>query len=160
MKNRKFFWLVPVCILCVSLLLGLIACGKRGLPVPQDQNQTFALKNVQLALSEQGILTLVATLTGTVKNVDVFTLELEPSTDDVCVGCPFAPRESVVLQPDTRVVTDTGMSYTFSYQVASEAPKFRWRFGVQNVHPGFPHALTPLDTVYRAGGASHVLPIN
>jgi len=157
-KNRKLFWYLPISILCVSLLFGLIACGKRGLPKPQDQDQTFAWKTVQLAVSEQGIVTLVATLTGTVKNVDVFTLELEPIMDDICVECPFAPRESVVLQPDTRVITDTGMSYTFSYQITSEAPKFRWRFGAQNVHPGFPHALTPLDTVYRAGGAKYVLP--
>lgn len=141
------------------LVFSLSACGRRGLPEPQDQQASFALNTVQMALNEQGVFTIVATLTGAVKNVRAFTLELEPIMDNSCVDCPFVPDKRIVLQPDTRITNEDGASYTFSYQTSSSAPLFRWRFGAQNVHSGFPYALTPLETVSRVGAASHILPV-
>lgn len=149
---------LPLWILCIALVFVAFACGKKGPPVPQDQKNTFAWHEAQATLNEQGTFSIVATLTGMAKNVDSFTLELEPIVDEVCVGCPFAPREVVILKPDSAIENGDSVSYNFSYTASSEAPVFRWRLVARNIHTGFPHAITPLKTLYRDGIPAHIVP--
>ena len=150
-------WIVPV--LC--LLLVAAGCGKKGDPVPQDKKNLFVWEKADAAFTKNGCLVVSAQMSGATRNVDGFSIELEPlaaSTDstlpkelqtpqDTCEGCPFTPRDTQELTPQQAVPTDGGTRYAFTYCPTIKAAAYRWRLVARNVFMSFPFALTPIKTV-------------
>ncbi len=148
MKKNSYFK-TAYCVLCAFLTISLLACGKKGLPIPQDSQQNFALESTSISMSEQGMISLLARLSGAYDNAERFILELEPESEETCTDCPFRPLERVELVPAAKKANEKGADYSFSYQVQSGAKKFRWRFIVQNRYKGYPHAVSKPANVYR-----------
>ena len=100
-------WITP--ILCCLLLIAA-GCGKKGDPVPQDKKNLFSWESADAALTGNGCLAISALMKGAARNVDGFSIELEPlaasadstlpkelqTPQDTCEGCPFTPRETHV----------------------------------------------------------------
>ena len=103
-------WITP--ILCCLLLIAA-GCGKKGDPVPQDKKNLFSWESADAALTGNGCLAISALMKGAARNVDGFSIELEPlaasadstlpkelqTPQDTCEGCPFTPRETQELTP-------------------------------------------------------------
>ncbi len=153
--------LLVACLMC--LVLFGAACGKKGEPVPQDRKNMFAWKDEQAHFAANGCLAVTATMTGATRNVEGFSLELEPFTPapaedlppelaaipDSCVGCPFLPRETAKIRPQEIVDGKNSTRYTFTYCPRLAATSYRWRLVARNVFRSFPFALTPVKTVQR-----------
>ena len=70
-------------ILCCLLLIAA-GCGKKGDPIPQDKKNLFEWESADAALTGNGCLAISAFMKGAARNVDGFSIELEPlgaSTD-------------------------------------------------------------------------------
>ena len=151
-------WITP--ILCCLLLIAA-GCGKKGDPVPQDKKNLFSWESADAALTGNGCLAIAALRTGAARNVDGFSIELEPraasadstlpkelqTPQDSCEGCPFTPRETQELTPQQAVPTDSGTRFAFTYCPQTKAAAYRWRLVARNVFMAFPYALTPVKTV-------------
>lgn len=95
-------WITP--ILCCLLLIAA-GCGKKGDPVPQDKKNLFSWESADAALTGNGCLAISALMKGAARNVDGFSIELEPlaasadstlpkelqTPQDTCEGAP-SPR--------------------------------------------------------------------
>ena len=68
-------WITP--ILCCLLLIAA-GCGKKGDPVPQDKKNLFSWESADAALTRNGCLAISALMKGAARNVDGFSIELEP----------------------------------------------------------------------------------
>lgn len=68
-------WITP--ILCCLLLIAA-GCGKKGDPVPQDKKNLFSWESADAALTGNGCLAISALMKGAARNVDGFSIELEP----------------------------------------------------------------------------------
>lgn len=157
MKNS----VIVACLLCLGLLVS--ACGKKGDPMPQDQKNLFAWKSADAYFTQSGCLAVTASMTGATRNVDGFTIELEPlappsdpnlppelaSVPDTCEGCPFTPRETKEVTPGEAIPGDESTRYVFNYCPALKADAYRWRLVARNVFLSFPYALTPIKTVRK-----------
>ena len=151
-------WITP--ILCCLLLIAA-GCGKKGDPVPQDKKNLFSWESADAALTGNGCLAISALMKGAARNVDGFSIELEPlaasadstllkelqTPQDTCEGCPFTPRETQELTPQQAVPTDSGTRFAFTYCPQTKAAAYRWRLVARNVFMAFPYALTPVKTV-------------
>ena len=150
-------WITP--ILCCLLLIAA-GCGKKGDPVPQDKKNLFSWESADAALTGNGCLAISALMKGAARNVDGFSIELEPlaasadstlpkelqTPQDSCEGCPFTPRETQELTPQQAVPTDSGTRFAFTYCPQTKAAAYRWRLVARNVFMAFPYALTPVKT--------------
>lgn len=157
MKARIFF----CCLL--SLLLLVISCGKKSDPQPQDQKNLFTWASEEARLAHNGCLLIVAKMCGAVANVDGISLEIQPlnqsinqstdsnSTDlptelstlpDSCEGCPFIPRETTEIAPQTKTIEDDCVDYAMTYCPSISAEAYRWRLVARNVFRAFPFVLT------------------
>lgn len=151
-------WITP--ILCCLLLIAA-GCGKKGDPVPQDKKNLFSWESADAALTRNGCLAISALMKGAARNVDGFSIELEPlaasadstlpkelqTPQDTCEGCPFTPRETQELTPQQAVPMDSGTRFAFTYCPQTKAAAYRWRLVARNVFMAFPYALTPVKTV-------------
>lgn len=158
--NSNFRFLFPV--FCCLLLL-VPACGKKNDPMPQDQKNVFAWEKATATFASNGCLAITATMTGATRNVDGFSLELEPlavaldanlppelrKEEDTCEGCPFVPRESEELAPQEAIPLENGETrYVFTYCPRTKATALRWRLVARNVFMAFPYALTPVQILH------------
>ncbi len=152
-------------ILLVTLILSLsllgMACGKKGDPVPQDQKNQFSWDASRGALTPNACLVIAAQMRGAVKNVDNFSIELEPlaattdttlppelqSQQDTCEGCPFVPKETAEITPQETTLNNKGARYDFTYCPRSKAAGYRWRLVARSVFRAYPYQLTPIQTV-------------
>ncbi len=151
-------WLFPA--LC-CLLLVTAGCGKKGDPVPQDSKNAFAWESATASLTAKGCLAISATMSGATRNVDSFSIELEPlnaapdstlpkelqTEQDTCEGCPFVPREAHELTPQQAIPGEKTTKFAFAYCPQTKAAGYRWRLVAKNVFMAFPYALTQVSTV-------------
>lgn len=149
------------CLICLTLLGA--ACGKKGEPLPQDQKNLFAWKDEQARFTANGCLAVTASMTGATRNVEGFSLELEPLAPapdedlppelamlpDSCAGCPFLPRETGEITPQEVVAGKNAVQYAFTYCPRIGAQAYRWRLVARNVFRSFPFVLSPVRTVHR-----------
>ena len=145
-------------LLC-ALVLTSAGCGKKGDPVPQDKKNLFSWESADASFTANGCLAISAVMNGATRNVDSFTIELEPlsapanstlpaelqTQQDTCEGCPFAPQETGELSPQR--VTDNEKAFRFTYCPSTKAAAYRWRLVARNVFMSFPYVLSPVKTV-------------
>ena len=127
-------WITP--ILCCLLLIAA-GCGKKGDPVPQDKKNLFSWESADAVLTRNGCLAISALMKGAARNVDGFSIELEP----------LAASADSTLPPQQAVPTDSGTRFAFTYCPQTKAAAYRWRLVARNVFMAFPYALTPVKTV-------------
>lgn len=140
-------------LLCL-LALPLSACGKQGPPIPQDAKNMFAwkaAKATRTTVIQNGepasCLTILADMTGAVNNVEVFLIELEPQTGEICRECPFTPGEAQQIKPIAAQEYQKTVRYTFSYCPVITADAYRLRIVARNVFTAFPYEMTKILTV-------------
>lgn len=156
-SNFRFFFLAYCCLLLLTS-----ACGKKNDPLPQDQKNVFAWEKATAMFTPNGCLAISAIMTGATRNIDGFSLELEPlavaldanlppelrKEEDTCEGCPFVPRESEELTPQEVIPLEKGKTrYAFIYCPQTKTTAFRWRLVARNVFMAFPYALTPVQVL-------------
>ena len=147
MPDKSFVARGMAFLLVLSLVGGLVACGKKGPPVPQDHKSMVSWKKATASMNDEGCLYLDGELEGAFANVSRFVLELEPVDDAMCVDCPFLPREiAVVTSP-----SGTSPTPSFQYCPRTRAEAYRWRLIAHNVYTAFPHALSAVGLVTKAG---------
>lgn len=141
-----------LCLLSFALLLP--ACGKKGHPIPQDAKNAFAWKGAKATRTTvlnngepQNCISILADMTGAVTNVEVFLLELEPQTGEICRECPFTPVEAQEVKPIAAQEYQKTTRYTFSYCPAAQANAYRLRLVARNVFSAFPYELTRIMTI-------------
>ena len=139
-------WITP--ILCCLLLIAA-GCGKKGDPVPQDKKNLFSWESADAALTGNGCLAISALMKGAARNVDGFSIELEPlaASADSTLPKELQTRETQELTPQQAVPTDSGTRFAFTYCPQTKAAAYRWRLVARNVFMAFPYALTPVKTV-------------
>ena len=150
-----------VLVLC-CLLLAAAGCGKKGAPVPQDSRNVFSWESADAVFTgNDGCLAISALMKGAARNVDGFTIELEPlspspdstlpkelqTQQDTCEGCPFTPRETQELTPLQAISDESTTKFSFTYCPKTKAAAYRWRLVARNVFMAFPYALTPIKTL-------------
>ncbi|MDR2727263.1 MAG: hypothetical protein LBC10_04640 [Deltaproteobacteria bacterium] len=127
------------------LLIGVLcACGKEGPPVPRDQHNMFAWGEATADFAGY-CLVFAGQLNGAYENANIFALELEAGTDDICLNCPFRPDEFLELTPDS---AEEGL-FIFQYCPTTMADTYRWRLIAQNALQSLPHAVSPVKIVRR-----------
>jgi hypothetical protein len=129
-------------IYAIALILFFCApgCGKKIAPVPQDYKNVFFWKSSAGAINARGCLSVGGELQGSVNNVQRFMLEVEAVTEELCIDCPFMPREIVMVHSES----DVAAAPQFTYCPSAKAPAYRWRLVAQNVYRALPHAVTPV----------------
>ena len=129
-------------LLCFCLFLAA-ACGKEGLPQPQDDSRTFSWETTSARITGQ-CLTFIGKLKGAYGNFNGIRLEVaQVNGPEDCPGCPFVPREILNFSPSqSGFDSDTG-SITLTY-CPKTAPAYRWRLIGMNAYVSLPHAVSPV----------------
>jgi hypothetical protein len=131
--------------LFLFLALGmLLACGKKGPPVPQEQRNMFAWEETDADFSGD-CLVLAGRLKGAYENASTFSLELEATTEGICLDCPFRPGEFLDLEPGSA----QGGLFSFQHCPAEPADAYRWRLIARSVFQSLPNAVSPVNLVRR-----------
>lgn len=126
----------------ISLMLLFIlttACGKTGMPQPQDPKRNFTIAAVS-ASPEGKNLFFEGQLAGAYENLDSMRLEIQ-SIDGVedCPECPFVANEVVTLSaPEIGFKAHDG-SFGFSYSPHA-AKAYRWKMLGISKFSSVPHA--------------------
>ncbi len=117
------------------------ACGKEGLPQPQDASRTFSWEEVN-AKPTGNCLTFTGKLTGAYDHFNGIRLETAPvNGPDDCPGCPFVPKEIVAFTPaQSGFNPDTG-EIVLAY-CPQPALSHRWRIIGVDVYNSLPHAVS------------------
>lgn len=145
-----------IILACCILTLGLLTpgCGKKGNPIPQDAKNAFAWTGVKATRTTvlnngepQNCISILADMTGAATNVEMFLLELEPQTGEICRECPFTPSEAQEVKPIAAQEYQKTTRYTFSYCPATQASAYRLRLVARNVFSAFPYALSRIMTI-------------
>lgn len=123
--------------------IGIVACGKKGPPLPQKINQLYSFQDVYVHLNSAGSLTVMGTINGARQNVQALVLEIE-GYDENCSTCPFVPAESFAIDP--RAVWDSNIPQEFSFTVmpTKQFVAYRWRVVGHNSILGLPTVVTPV----------------
>lgn len=149
-------WITP--ILCCLLLIAA-GCGKKGDPVPQDKKNLFSWESADAALTGNGCLAISALMKGAARNVDGFSIELEPlaaSADSTlpkeladAAGylrrLPLHPARNAGTDAAQAVPTDSGTRFAFTYCPQTKAAAYRWRLVARNVFQGLPLRADPCE---------------
>ena len=131
-----------LCLFCCLLLGTVLACGKKGDPLPQRIDQLFSWRNVFVTLTPEGGLSVAGSVSGAVRNVQSMKLEVEP-LDDACPTCPFIPLEIFPVSLN-EAWEGSGPSFSFTVFPVTKASAYRWRLVGQNVVPSLPEVLSPV----------------
>lgn len=151
-------WITP--ILCCLLLIAA-GCGKKGDPVPQDKKNLFSWESADAALTGNGCLAISALMKGAARNVDGFSIELEPLAASADSTLPKELADAagylrrLPLHPARNAGTDAAASrpHGFGNAVrvyllpANQGGGVPLRLVARNVFMAFPYALTPVKTV-------------
>ena len=136
-------------LIMMLLALPLSACGKKGLPIPQDAQNMFswsAAKGEAFTAEYNGnvvrCLRVTADLAGASNRVERFLLEVEPQGADICEGCPFLPAEITEIEPDSFISAQGFTRYTFSYCPTKQSDAYRWRLAAHSIFKGAPYAFS------------------
>lgn len=150
-----------VTLFCIAVLVA--ACGRKTDPQPEDIKNLFTWQNTEAHFVNNDCLIINGKMSGATRNVDGFTLELEPlkshddsnlppelaALPDSCEGCPFTPRERSEIRPQKSVSENNGITYTFSYCPAIHAKGYRWRIVARNIFLAFPFAISQIQTIQK-----------
>lgn len=147
--------MIRLSVLALALALVFVpACGKKGNPIPQDAKNLFQWKGskaTRATVMQNGepknCITILADMTGAVRNVESFLLELEPQTGDICLDCPFTPSEAQAVSPTSTQTAQDITRYSFSYCPTTQASAYRLRLVAINVFAAFPYEMTKVQTV-------------
>ncbi len=141
-------------VMCLALA---VACGKKGPPVPKDEQNLFAWKAAKGELytgQQNGVpvrcLSVTADMTGASRNVQSFLLEVEPQTADVCTGCPFLPGEIAKISPQTIQTSGDTTRFSFEYCPKTETATYRWRLVARSLFTSAPHMFSKVYTTPAA----------
>ena len=144
-NHRERFTRLMLPLFGALFLIGtLCACGKEGPPVPRDQRNMFSWGETSADFSGDCLI-FAGQLDGAYENANIFTLELETSTDGICLDCPFKLGEVLELMP---VSAEDGL-FTFQHCPATMADVYRWRLIAQNIFLSLPHAVSPIKIIRR-----------
>ena len=145
MKHVRFF---SVCGLLLLILLAAIqGCGKKGLPVPNDNRDLFAWTGSSMVILPNNCLTVSATLSGNIANLTDVVLELQPLLpDNTCSGCPFTPTERAEFAESAVRGHPEVNTIRLAYCPQEQASSYHWRLVGINIHRRFSYALTPIQT--------------
>ena len=136
--------LLMVFVFCFAL----VACGKKGDPLPQKVDKLFSLQDVFASVNPEGTLTVMGTVIGAKQNVQSFTLELE-AVDEDCIGCPFVPAERYTKTPAETIVNTRTGEFSITVLPATKSSVYRWRIVARNSVSGLPSAVTPVFKVNK-----------
>ena len=131
-------------VLLLVLLVFVCACGKKGAPVPQEARYKFSWGETSATIVND-CLVISAQLEGAYDNAEGFLLETEPTTDNICLDCPFRPTLTHDIQPSA---AQEGL-LTFQYCPETVADSYRWRLVARNIYRSLPNVLTPVGLVTR-----------
>ena len=141
MKHLLAFLLILALPLCS-------ACGKKGLPVPPGTPDTVTISGAKATMDTRLIkgrpvrcLTILTDLTGSINSLDEFMLELEPLTDETCLGCPFLPSETGIPTSTDIIHASNLTRYTLEYCPKEQASDYRWRLTAKHKEADTPNTL-------------------
>lgn len=123
--------------------IAIMACGKKGPPLPQKINQLYSFQDVYVHLNSVGSLTVMGTINGARRNVQALVFEIE-GYDDSCPTCPFVPVESFVINPGTAWNNNTPKEFSFTVMPTKHSTAYRWRIIGHNSIVGLPTVVTPV----------------
>lgn len=150
---NRFRFLIFALMLALAFPVG---CGKKANPLPQDAKNVFKWKGskaTRATVMQNGTpkncITILADMTGAIKNVESFLIELEPQSGEICIDCPFSPSEASQLTPSATQTYEAVTRFTFNYCPTREADSYRLRLVATNVFAAFPYEMTKIQTVGR-----------
>ena len=144
MKHIRFFSVYG--LLLLILLAAIQGCGKKGLPVPNDNRNLFTWTGSSMMILPNSCLTVSATLSGNIANLTDVVLELQPLLpDNTCAGCPFTPTERAEFAESAVRGHPAVNTVRLTYCPQAQTPSYHWRLVGINVHKRFPYALTPVQ---------------
>lgn len=126
------------------LLLGLpllVSCGKTGLPQANDPKRNFAWETIE-AKPYNKCLAFEGQLSGAYQYLDRVRLELAPIDSPAdCPGCPFLPKDDVLLTPKEAGLNMGDGTVTFSY-CPRPAKAYRWQVSGISRYSRVPNAVS------------------
>ncbi len=142
MTVKRAEWTAGLLLLAVSLIV--CACGKKGDPIPQDYRYMFSWGETSAVITNDCLM-ITAQLEGAYENVESFLLEVEPTTGEICLDCPFKAGDVSVVQP----TSSEGGLFSFQYCPENPVDSYRWRLVARNIYRGLPSALSSINLTVR-----------
>ena len=144
-KNNKLSIIsAPAGLCCLLLVLG--ACGKKTDPEPDLSALSFQIRNVFVEKIDGKCLRVHGSMGGATRNVASVVLELQP-LEESCANCPFVPQERVRVEGESIWEAPGAETFSFRYCPSSYSQEYRWRFSAQNILPGMPPQISPVETL-------------
>ncbi len=128
--------------LCLACLCLFAACGKKGMPQPNDPSRSFSWKHVE-AKAVGNCIAFTGAFQGAYDNYDGVRLELSRvNGPEDCPGCPFVPEEVLEFSPQETYFDKKSGTIAFSY-CPSPANAYRWRLAGISIYNRLPHTVSP-----------------
>ncbi len=140
--------MAAVVTLCAVLALGA-ACGKKIMPVPQDNRELFQWRSTTATATPNGCIAARGEVQGNVDNLASIILEIQPidGSGDSCAGCPFQATARQEFRPEKQITPQGAAIVEMTMCPDRKAPAYRWRMVGLNVLTRFAHALGKVQTL-------------
>ncbi len=144
--------MAAVAALCGLLVLGA-ACGKKVMPVPQDNRELFTWRSATATATANGCIVARGEAQGNVDNLASVIVEIQAldasanGAGDSCAGCPFQATSRQEFRPEKQLTPQSTAIVEMTMCPDRKAPAYRWRLVGVNVLTRFAHALSKVQTL-------------